>query len=112
MGDAKSWAEQAVALEGDNVPARQALGQALLELDDVKGAIEQLQAGIAIAPETPILHFTLARAYRKAGRTDDAERERREFLRLDRAVTAANKARVAGCRRLLTTSEATARRSR
>jgi predicted Zn-dependent protease len=76
---AKTWAEQAVKLEGDNVPARQALGQALLELDDVTGAIEQLRAGIAIAPETPILHFTLARAYRKAGRVEDAERERRTF---------------------------------
>ena len=82
---AKSWAEQAVTLEADSVPARQALGQALLELDDVDGAIAQLRAGIAIAPETPILHFTLARAYRKAGRTAEAERERIEFQRLDRA---------------------------
>ena len=49
------------------MPARQALGQALLELDDVDGAIEQLRAGIALSPESPILHFTLARAYRKAG---------------------------------------------
>ena len=82
---AKSWAGQAVTIEADSVPARQALGQALLELDDVTGAIEQLRAGIAIAPETPILHFTLARAYRKAGRAADAERERLEFQRLDRA---------------------------
>ena len=81
---AKTWAEQAVKLESDNVPARQALGQALLELDDVNGAIEQLRAGIALAPETPILHFTLARAYRKAGRVQEAERERLEFQRLDR----------------------------
>jgi tetratricopeptide (TPR) repeat protein len=81
---ARTWAEQAVKLERDNVPARQALGQALLELDDVNGAIEQLRAGIAIAPETPILHFTLARAYRKAGRVEEAERERLEFQRLDR----------------------------
>lgn len=81
---AKTWAEQAVKLESDNVPARQALGQALLELDDVNGAIEELRAGIALAPETPILHFTLARAYRKAGRVQEAERERLEFQRLDR----------------------------
>ncbi len=81
---AKSWAGQAVKIEADSVPARQAVGQALLELDDVAGAIEQLRAGIAIAPETPILHFTLARAYRKAGRAADAERERLEFQRLER----------------------------
>jgi tetratricopeptide (TPR) repeat protein len=81
---ARPWAEQAVKLEADNVPARQALGQALLELDDVDGAIEQLRAGIAVAPEAPLLHFTLARAYRKAGRVEEAERERLEFQRLDR----------------------------
>lgn len=91
-GIAKSWAEQAVKQEADSVPARQALGQALLELDDVNGAIEQLLAGIALSPETPILHFTLARAYRKAGRPGDAERERQEFLRLDR-TGAGDKAR-------------------
>ena len=89
---AKTWAEQAVKLESDNVPARQALGQALLELDDVTGAIEQLRAGIAIAPETPILHFTLARAYRKAGRVEDAERERRTFQRLERTAPAQDRA--------------------
>ena len=89
-----------MTIEGDSVPARQALGQALLELDDVTGAIEQLRAGIAIAPETPILHFTLARAYRKAGRVADAERERLEFQRLDRAVAAATRRGRRGLRRL------------
>jgi tetratricopeptide (TPR) repeat protein len=81
---ARPWAEQAVKIESTSVPARQALGQALLELDDVNGAIEQLRAGIALSPESPILHFTLARAYRKAGRAEEAERERLEFQRLDR----------------------------
>jgi tetratricopeptide (TPR) repeat protein len=81
---ARPWAEQAVKIESTSVPARQALGQTLLELDDVNGAIEQLRAGIALSPESPILHFTLARAYRKAGRAVEAERERLEFQRLDR----------------------------
>jgi tetratricopeptide (TPR) repeat protein len=82
---AKPWAEQAVKADSSSVPARQALGQALLELDDADGAIEQLRAGIAITPEAPILHYTLARAYRKAGRAEEAERERLEFQRLERA---------------------------
>jgi tetratricopeptide (TPR) repeat protein len=82
---ARPWAEQAVKVDSTNVPARQAYGQVLLELDAVDGAIDQLRAGIALSPESPILHFTLARAYRKAGRTADAERERQEFQRLDRA---------------------------
>jgi tetratricopeptide (TPR) repeat protein len=80
----RPWAEQAVKADSTNVPARQAYGQILLELDSVDAAIEQLRAGIAMAPESPILHFTLARAFRKAGRTADAERERLEFQRLDK----------------------------
>ena len=42
------------------------------------------QAGLKIAPDSPGLHFTLARAYQRAGRLDDAESEREEFTRLDR----------------------------
>ena len=64
--------------------ARKALGQALLETGDADGAIRELQTGLALAPESPGLHFTLARAYQRAGRLDDAERERNEFTRLDR----------------------------
>ena len=82
---ARSWAEQAVKADTTSVPARQALGQSLLELGEVTEAIEQLRAGIALSPDSSILHFTLARAYRKAGRTAEAERERLEFQRLDRA---------------------------
>jgi len=64
--------------------ARKVLGQALLDTGDVDGAIAQLQIGLKLAPESPSLHFTLARAYQKAGRLDDANKERDEFTRLDR----------------------------
>jgi predicted Zn-dependent protease len=86
-GDAKTalpWAQQAVAAAPNAFPARKALGQALLETGDVDGAIKELQLGIKLAPESPGLHFTLARAYQRAGRQEDAERERAEFTRLDR----------------------------
>jgi tetratricopeptide (TPR) repeat protein len=86
-GDAKTalpWAQQAVAAAPNAFPARKALGQALLETGDVDGAIKELQLGIKLAPESPGLHFTLARAYQRAGRQEDAERERTEFTRLDR----------------------------
>ena len=61
-----------------------ALGQALLDTDDVNGAIAELQTGITLAPESPGLHFTLAKAYQKAGRLEEATKERDEFTRLDR----------------------------
>jgi tetratricopeptide (TPR) repeat protein len=86
-GDAASglpWAQRAVAAAPNSFAARKALGQALLETGNVDGAITELLAGIKLAPESPGLHFSLARAYQRAGRTEDAAREREEFTRLDR----------------------------
>ncbi|MGH9310848.1 MAG: tetratricopeptide repeat protein, partial [Vicinamibacterales bacterium] len=86
-GDAASgltWAKQAVTAAPNAFPARKALGQALLETGDVEGAIRELQHGLELAPDSPGLHFTLARAYQRAGRLEDADRERKEFTRLDR----------------------------
>jgi tetratricopeptide (TPR) repeat protein len=88
-GDAPTalpWARQAEAAAPDDFAARKVLGQALLDTDDVNGAIVQLQIGIKLAPESPSLHFQLARAYQKAGRLDDATKERDAFTRLDRAA--------------------------
>jgi Flp pilus assembly protein TadD len=50
----------------------------------VEGAIKELQFGLTLAPDSPGLHFTLAKAYQRAGRADEATREREEFTRLDR----------------------------
>jgi tetratricopeptide (TPR) repeat protein len=79
-----TWAKQAVAAAPNAFPARKALGQALLDTGDIEGAIRELQVGVKMAPESPGLHFILARAYQRAGRLDDATREREEFTRLDR----------------------------
>jgi len=78
------WAQQAVSAAPKAFPARKALGQALLETGDLDGAIKELQIGINLAPDSPGLHFTLARAYQRAGRLEEATRERDEFTRLDR----------------------------
>ena len=86
-GDAQTglpWAKQAVAAAPNSFAARKALGQALLDTGDVEGAIKELELGVKLAPESPGLHFTLARAYQRAGRLDDAARARAEFTRLDR----------------------------
>lgn len=78
------WAERAVAAAPNAFPARKALGQALLETGDPEGAIRELEQGLKLAPESPSLHFTVARAYQRAGRMADANRAREEFTRLDR----------------------------
>ena len=70
-GDAQTalpWAKQAVAAAPNSFAARKALGQALLDTGDVEGAIKELELGVKLAPESPGLHFTLARAYQRAGR--------------------------------------------
>ncbi len=78
------YAQKAVAAAPRAFPARKALGQALLETGDVEGAIKELLIGLELAPQSPGLHFTLARAYQRAGRLEDATRARDEFTRLDR----------------------------
>jgi len=86
-GDAEAglpYAQKAVAAAPRAFPARKALGQALLETGDVDGAIKELLIGLELAPQSPGLHFTIARAYQRAGRLDDATRARDEFTRLDR----------------------------
>jgi tetratricopeptide (TPR) repeat protein len=78
------FARQAVEVAPKAFPARKALGQALLETGDVEGAIKELTIGLDLAPLSPSLHFTLARAYQRAGKLEEAEKERSEFMRLDR----------------------------
>jgi tetratricopeptide (TPR) repeat protein len=85
---AKSWAERAVTAEPTSFVARKALGQVLLEIGDTDGAIRELEAGVELARDSPALRFQLAKAYQKAGRAADAERERAEFVKLDRMVRA------------------------
>ncbi len=84
FASALPYAKQAVALEPKFYAARNAYGRALLDGGDVPGAVAQLEEGTKLAPDSPEMHFALARAYTRAGRKADAARERTEFLRLDR----------------------------
>jgi tetratricopeptide (TPR) repeat protein len=82
---ARPWAQQAVDTAPQDFAGRRALGQVLFELGDTPGAIEQLELGVKMAPDSPSLRFVLARAYQKAGRSADADREREEFRKLQQA---------------------------
>jgi tetratricopeptide (TPR) repeat protein len=83
---ARPWAQQIVDLDPRDFAGRRALGQVLLETGKTAESIEQLEIGVRLAPDSPSMRFMLARAYQKAGRQEDAQRERAEFLRLDRLV--------------------------
>jgi tetratricopeptide (TPR) repeat protein len=81
---ATRWATDAVRLAPRNFVARRVLGQVKLEASDVAGAIAELETAVKLEPDSPSVHYTLARAYQRAGRSADAERERAEFTRLER----------------------------
>jgi len=78
------YAEQAAQLDPNSFPARNALGRILLELGQTERAIKELETGVKLAPDSPEMHFALARAYSRAGRKSEAAKERAEFMRLDK----------------------------
>ena len=80
--DALPLAEKAVQLAPKLYAARNVLGRVLLELRQVERSIRELEAGVKLAPSSPEMHFALARAYTRAGRKEDAARERETFKKL------------------------------
>ena len=80
--DALPLAEKAVQLGPKMFAARNVLGRVLLELGQVERAMKELEEGVRLAPTSPEMHFALARAYTRAGRKEDAARERETFKRL------------------------------
>jgi len=77
------FAEKAVATNPEFFSAHAVLGQILAEGDlDVPRGIRELETALRLFPSQPQVHFALATAYAKAGRKEDAAKERAEFLRL------------------------------
>jgi tetratricopeptide (TPR) repeat protein len=84
---AVSFAKQALVLAPTSPEAHYLLGRSELELGDIQAAIRELEAASRLAPGSPAVHFNLARAYSKAQRPADADRERAEFERLNQRMT-------------------------
>ena len=83
---AKPYAAEAVEIAPNNFAARVALGRALVDLDELKPGIFELELAVKLEPTSPQVRIALASAYQKAGRKDDATRERAEFLRLKKIL--------------------------
>jgi tetratricopeptide (TPR) repeat protein len=75
-------AEKSVALAPQMYAARNVFGRVLLEVGQVERAIHELEEGIRLAPASPEMHFALARAYMRAGRKQEADRENEIFKKL------------------------------
>ncbi len=81
---ALTWAEKAVQLAPKMYPGRNVLGRVLIELGQLERAVKELEEGVRLAPDSPEMHYALARAYTRAGRRQDAAREREIFQRLEK----------------------------
>jgi tetratricopeptide (TPR) repeat protein len=87
--EAKEHATKAVARAPALFAAHNALGRALVELGELDAGIRELEEAVRLAPESAETHFTLARAYARAGRTEDAARERAAFSEIEQRRRAA-----------------------
>ena len=79
---AVSFAERAVKDDPASAKAQYTLGRVLVESGQVKPGIEHLEAAIKLDPSSVENHVELATAYPKAGRYEDARRERVRTLEL------------------------------
>jgi tetratricopeptide (TPR) repeat protein len=77
--EAKEQATKAVAQAPWLFAAHNALGRALVELGELDAGIRELEEAVRLAPESAEAHFALAKAYARAGRTEDSARERAAF---------------------------------
>jgi len=89
-------AEKAVQLAPKMFPARNVLGRVLLELGQIDRAIKELEEGARLAPTSPEMHYALGRAYRRAGREQDAKRETALFQKLQDEYNARRNAELTG----------------
>ena len=77
------YAEKAVLSKPGYFATYAMLGRVLVEGDiDIPRGTKQLETAVKMAPGNPQARFALATAYTKAGRKDEAAKERAEFLRL------------------------------
>jgi tetratricopeptide (TPR) repeat protein len=84
-------AQKALELAPNLFAARLIMGRVLLETGETAEATVHLEKAAELAPDSPEACFSLARAYQKEGREEDAKRMRTRFLTLSREQQARTK---------------------
>jgi tetratricopeptide (TPR) repeat protein len=84
------FAEEAVQLQPDLPLGHYLLGLLLLQTGAYERAIPELETAQKAFPKEPKINISLATAYSQVGRTEDAARERADFLRKKQAEQAAD----------------------
>lgn len=80
---AREYGELAVQAGPGDFSTHIVLGRALIACDDPARAVTELQQAVKLAPNDPDAHFSLATAYGRLGKKEDAARERDEFKRIE-----------------------------
>jgi tetratricopeptide (TPR) repeat protein len=80
--EALKYANRAVEASPADFSAHLALGRALLAKEDPTGAAAALERAVKLSPDSVDARYSLASAYSRLGRKDDAARELAEFKRL------------------------------
>jgi tetratricopeptide (TPR) repeat protein len=81
-------ANRAIELKPDVSGAQIVRGRALLSLEKPNDAIAAFKKAITLDPDDPAVHFQLARAYRQAGLTQEAQNENAIYERMDKEAHA------------------------
>jgi tetratricopeptide (TPR) repeat protein len=81
---ALGYAELAVRAAPEDFSTHVVLGRALLAKEEPARAASELEAAVKLAPASPEARFSLASAYSRLDRKEDAARELTEFKRLQR----------------------------
>lgn len=92
-GDTKtaiSYAKSASQASPDDFAPHIVYGRALLQMEDYVDAAVELESAVRIAPESAEAHYSLASAYSRLSRTEDARHEQDEFKRLRKLIDAAH----------------------
>ena len=84
--NAGQLAQRAVQLTPESAEGHYLLGRSWLELGKTADSVKELETARGLAPNSPEVRFSLARAYAKAGQPEAAEQERAAFERLNAMV--------------------------
>jgi tetratricopeptide (TPR) repeat protein len=80
---AVDYGERAVKAGPEEFATHIVLGRALIAGEQPARAVSELQQAVKLAPNDPDAHFSLATAYSRLGKKEDATREQNEFKRLE-----------------------------
>ncbi|MFH2108067.1 MAG: tetratricopeptide repeat protein [Chrysiogenia bacterium] len=83
LADASRWFKRAVELEHGHVSARFGLGYALFYSGNYRGALEQYQRGIELAPDNIEARLSLATVFHMLDRLPDEREELMRILSMD-----------------------------